>query len=801
MGKKTHRRWLLAAAILLAVVAAWLLYRIGRSPQRDDLSTYWGFVLAVAIAVIGLLRAWMKDPGPPGEKELAQAMDRLAIDVAGAWEPAAEERGLTGNPIQITWHALNTETVSPTGAILTSTRFDPLPGLTAVQEEDLRGGKAADLHSLYGGLRSGRLIITGPAGSGKSGAAIQLLLAALRHRDQVTQDERPHVPVPVLFTVRDWEPHESAEDWLIRKIHGTYHESFASADGGAATIRALLSARRIMVLLDGLDEIVPERRPDVLRALDQATFRLVLLSRTDESARPDSDWSALQGAATIWLERVDTEQAVSYLTNNRSGAPPDAWRDLIEQIRNNPGSSLSKTLNNPLTLTLVRTIARGGDLRELLEFCRDEPPAGDIRNRILDKFLPAVYASHPGKPLPYNLDTAQHTLAKIATQMNQDGKNRDLDWWQITAWVPPVSHVMICFMTGSIAAGLTGGFLYGLTGVPLPRLRQAGPLYLLFPSGEPWAGLVYGLFLGAVIGLTIGLSSGLAHRAAARGDIYFSRSGSPIWKIPRATLNSALIAGLTNGILFGVLDGLAGGSRYGLAGGLSFLIVTVGVNIGLIHWISRTRASQRMPRILGDVRLLAALSKKNLSAAIGVGIINGIPGGLAVEVASGPTVGIVFGLELGIMAMTLIIILNSTRATPESKRSLSPATSQRANRNYGLSAGLATGLSVGLIVGIPDAAAYNPAAGLAAGLVAAVTLGTIVTLLTIKSYPVALAALELAFMWGTPPRLMRFLEDAHGRGVLRSVGPTYQFRHADLQDRLAELAGSHSQPASASIRR
>jgi hypothetical protein len=33
---------------------------------------------------------------------------------------------------------------------------------------------------------------------------------------------------------------------------------------------------------------------------------------------------------------------------------------------------------------------------------------------------------------------------------------------------------------------------------------------------------------------------------------------------------------------------------------------------------------------------------------------------------------------------------------------------------------------------------------------------------------------------------MRFLEDARERGVLRTVGPVYQFRHARLQDRLAK---------------
>jgi hypothetical protein len=36
-----------------------------------------------------------------------------------------------------------------------------------------------------------------------------------------------------------------------------------------------------------------------------------------------------------------------------------------------------------------------------------------------------------------------------------------------------------------------------------------------------------------------------------------------------------------------------------------------------------------------------------------------------------------------------------------------------------------------------------------------------------------------------PPWLMRFLDDAHRLGVLRRVGPVYQFRHARMQDHFA----------------
>ena len=62
-----------------------------------------------------------------------------------------------------------------------------------------------------------------------------------------------------------------------------------------------------------------------------------------------------------------------------------------------------------------------------------------------------------------------------------------------------------------------------------------------------------------------------------------------------------------------------------------------------------------------------------------------------------------------------------------------------------------------------------------------------------QSWSSSLAFAQLAGSERTPIRLMRFLEDARSRGILRTVGPVYQFRHARLQDRLAvqELGSGH----------
>jgi hypothetical protein len=63
--------------------------------------------------------------------------------------------------------------------------------------------------------------------------------------------------------------------------------------------------------------------------------------------------------------------------------------------------------------------------------------------------------------------------------------------------------------------------------------------------------------------------------------------------------------------------------------------------------------------------------------------------------------------------------------------------------------------------------------------------GLVLGLIYPETWVTSLASLQLAVHRRTPIHLMRFLDDARERNVLRTVGPVYQFRHARLQDRLA----------------
>jgi hypothetical protein len=91
------------------------------------------------------------------------------------------------------------------------------------------------------------------------------------------------------------------------------------------------------------------------------------------------------------------------------------------------------------------------------------------------------------------------------------------------------------------------------------------------------------------------------------------------------------------------------------------------------------------------------------------------------------------------------------------------------------------GTAVGLAVGLPFGVAFGVAAGLVAGLAAGSWLSVLQTAWPSYMYIRAWLALHHYLPWS----LMSFLADAHRRGVLRQVGAVYQFRHINLQRRLA----------------
>jgi hypothetical protein len=527
----TRGRWLLLGLVLFVGALGWWVVGVTlmRPGDRVNASGYGQFVIAVAgllLAVWPYVHPHLRGLGAVSVDELA---DRLAAAVEAQWSAAARDRGLRPSaPLPIRWRRCAVGVAGPTGAATTrrfpGESFRPLPGMNPITPGQLREGTYRMLHRIYGGLASGRLILAGGPGSGKSSAAILLLLETLRHRKNTPSEHRDQVPVPVLFTLAGWDPDTTAvHEWLATKL--TELPPLRGHRGRVHATR-LMTAGRIAVFLDGLDEISEPHRPTILRALaQQATFRLVLLTRTTELTRA-AQQHILTGAAALELQRLTPTDAATYLRHNLLDPPPPPWHRLLTTLATQPTAPLTTALNNPLTITLLREIyypvstdnITAGHVDELLDTTRFPTP-DHISHHLLDHAITSAYTPRPGEPRPrYTPRTAHHTLTVIAQHLREH-HTRDLAWWRINSWAPRTPRAFLAALAATITIsafvlvfGLSDELLLGflVVGLSMPLSRLLGR----FARGQPrrlsrfrWRRVLWRSILGLM--LVCGLAGGL----------------------------------------------------------------------------------------------------------------------------------------------------------------------------------------------------------------------------------------------------------------------------------------------------
>jgi hypothetical protein len=458
---------------------------------------------------------------------------------------------------------------------------------------------------------------------------------------------------------------------------------------------------------------------------------------------------SLQGAIALELQHVEPAVAADYLIRVKR-PPPAGWEKLADRLLV-PGSAVAMALSSPLTLTLVRdTYNEGDDVREFLDFCDAAGPGvrrEDIEDHLLDRVLPSAYTQRPGDPpARYDLAAAERALGYIASEMNAHA-TRDLAWWEMPSWASSgprvIMTVLVAFLGMEIISALVGNFgpesgiaflievviiftaaLLGWEGFLSAPVRIA-PLWWrkLFNTGPIASGLAFGL-----IGFVSALGIGSGYRLVVR---------------------------IVNWLRTGPIDAIAWPGFHRVAALLHFYVSGFGITAGL-----------------------------NLGASLGAGLI----------------VGLATWLWFGFMDMTGF---EEAGADTGPTTALTPAASWRHDRISALVLGLGAGLMAGLGLGFLAALRAGPSGvfglsgigdpnwlgGLGPGewtaLVGGPVIGLVVALIASRTWGASLAFAQLGRRRHVPVRLMRFLEDACERDVLRTVGPVYQFRHARLQDRLA----------------
>ncbi|MEU6721542.1 NACHT domain-containing protein [Nonomuraea sp. NPDC046802] len=247
-----------------------------------------------------------------------------------------------------------------------------------------------------------------------------------------------------------------------------------------------------------------------------------------------------------------------------------------------------------------------------------------------------------------------------------------------------------------------------------------------------------------------------------------------------------LAVGLGVGLTTAITISMTVSREMGIGFGLS------GLGLGLYAWSQSAKWPDDIPshanlRLRGRiVSLLRIVGRRTiygvgsgLSAGFGVFLVTMTPVGSRATpgavVVAGTAVGIAVMLGAGLVRWAEYPTLTSIST---------PTSSWRSDRTLTLLRTLGVGGMSGVAIGFAVGIMFGPLAGLAAGvaivLASGLTIGDNHAWLACR-----IAAGRLCLSGLLPWRIMPFLDDAHRLGLLRAVGPIYQFRHASLHDHLA----------------
>jgi hypothetical protein len=485
---------------LVLFVLPWAALILVRRHHLDPGTTV-AVVFGLAAVSIGLATLWVtwaayREPERSGGLALAAVADQLAIAVGAQWDVEARVRRLNDPyPLPVSWDGAGpsmTDSWDSLVKLATSGAGWPAPppaGTWAAGPDGLEG-EGGELVEVLDRVPTGRLIVLGEPGAGKTMTMVRLVLDLLARRAD-------GAPVPLLVSAASWNPVEQdLRDWLGTQLT-IAHPALASAPPvGAAEptqAAALLAVGLIMPILDGLDEIPGQVRGPAISRINDAIRpgeHLVVTSRTRQyldAVRPEEGIEVtLRGAAAIELRPLGAEAVRGYLGDDAAGPQARArWEPVFSVLGTETPAGLA--LSTPLMVSLARAIynPRPGELAVVLRDPAEllDPALADraaVESLLFDAFIPAAY--RPSPAARWTAQQAERWLAFLARHLEYKIGGTDLAWWQLRLDSPHFTSTVIAgfavlFWLGTAAVAksdFTATFVWAmvflLVGWPLAEL-------------------------------------------------------------------------------------------------------------------------------------------------------------------------------------------------------------------------------------------------------------------------------------------------------------------------------------------
>jgi DNA polymerase III delta prime subunit len=653
----------------------------------------------------------------------------------------------------------------------------------SVLERPDRTARALPPEKAIGGIYDevgSALLILGLPGSGKT---ITLLELARELGSRAAA--QPEAPVPVIFNLSTWTARTSLADWLVEELKAKYFVPERKS-------RAWLDDHRLVLLLDGLDEVRDESRLACVEAInafarDVGVSGLVVCSRLQEYAALSVRLTLL---GAIYLQPLTPEQVDQYLT--RGGAGLDALRLTLRD-----DTQLRALAETPLMLSVMALAYQGLSPDALSQPSLDT--VEERRDHLFTTYIQRMLDRPRTGPRPYSRERTLLWLSWLARGMRQHAESVFLierlqpDWLgnRVERWVYMAGSRLL----GGAALGLVLGAILDLSLGLIGGTRVALPAQLADFGNRLLAGLAFGVANGLVAAVI----------DAARFELERASRAPRMRRTPRQSVVEVAVYILGMVLVSWLLVGILGDLEQPIAGLILGLLV--GLLFGLFFGGHRIRREA-----VEDIRTVEALgwSWTHAGRSSGRGLLAGVTLGAILGLLSeltrtpSPDGGMLLDRVLAVallalMAGALGALLGGafgglrsgiipTRAAPNQGIGLSIRNAVLSGLVVGLMVGLVLWAAVGLMPGLGQALDTAVIGGMFFGLLAGLWDGVDV----IHHY--VLRAV-LAMRGHLPLDCARFLDYAAALVLLQKAGGGYLFVHRVLLDHFAKL-GSNTGPAS-----
>jgi hypothetical protein len=626
----------------------------------------------------------------------------------------------------------------------------------------------------------GALLILGRAGSGKTTSLLEL---ARDLGDRAKTDDRS--PIPVVFNLSTWTGQSTLFDWLVEELKRYLVPAWQGS--------GWLKDRRLVLLLDGLDEVRPDARAACVSAINTYVVEigmggLVVCSRLEE-------YTALgvlfKLRSAVCLQPLTREQVERYLA--AVGAPLAALRAAWQS-----DSQLQTLAETPLMLSVMSLAYRDLPVEALSG--QELDSVEERREHLFTTYVQRVFARRGKRPSLYPQECILFWLTWLARQMRQRAESVFLierlqpDWLSTRA--ERYVYTAVSRLLGGAALGLVLGAILDLA----MGIIEGSAIGFFLALEDLFHRVIVGVALGLVSGLVAGLGDAWRfEQSRRRGE---TRSQRTTRQVALDVAGYVLVMGLVGWLLvarIGQWDNPETGLILGLLVGLLF-----GLFFGLhdsrrgtsedIRTVEALRWSWAHARRAGGQGALAGLA-----LGLILGVVGALAGGTAAdgkEVGWGarvifvPLVGViggVLGVLLGVAFGGLQSSIVPTKASPNQGIELS-------FRNAALG-GVVTGGQVGLLLGAISTLFLGAREGVNAGVVGGIFFGFLASLWdggldVIQHYTLRLT---LAARGYAPLDCARFLDHAVALILLQRAGGGYLFVHRLLLEHFADLAPAASQ--------